>query len=81
MTLSAAATILTLTLAFGLFSTPVAWDEIDDEIRGTHFNLRNVPARIAKQRKDPWADYWTVKQSLTKAMIKDMRERMPGNES
>jgi bifunctional non-homologous end joining protein LigD len=53
-------------------STPVGWDEIDEDIRGTHFNLHNVPARIAKLRKDPWAGYWTAKQSLTKAMIKKM---------
>jgi bifunctional non-homologous end joining protein LigD len=53
-------------------STPVAWDEIAEDIRGTHFNLRNVPARIAKLRKDPWEDYWTAKQSLTKAMITKM---------
>ena len=39
-------------------STPVAWDEIDEDIRGTHFNLHNVPARVAKQRKDPWQGYW-----------------------
>jgi bifunctional non-homologous end joining protein LigD len=53
-------------------STPVAWDEIDEDIRGTHFNLRNVPQRVAKQRKDPWKDYWSTKQSLTKAMLKKM---------
>ena len=41
-------------------STPVAWDEIDDDIRGTHFNLHNVPARVAKQRKDPWQGYWNA---------------------
>jgi bifunctional non-homologous end joining protein LigD len=46
-------------------STPVAWDEIDDDIRGTHFNLHNVPGRIAKLRKDPWKDYWNAKQVLT----------------
>jgi bifunctional non-homologous end joining protein LigD len=56
-------------------STPVAWEEIDADIRGTHFNIHNVPARIAKLRKDPWAGYLTVKQALTKAMIKDMGER------
>lgn len=53
-------------------SVPVSWDEIDEDIRGTHFNLRNVPARMARLRKDPWADYWTIKQSLTKAMLKKM---------
>jgi len=53
-------------------STPVAWDEIDEDIRGTHFNLHNVPSRIAKLRKDPWKDYWTTKQVLTKAMTRKM---------
>jgi bifunctional non-homologous end joining protein LigD len=53
-------------------STPVAWDEIDEDIRGTHFNLHNVPARIAKLRKDPWKDYWTTTQALTKPMLKKM---------
>ncbi|HEY6125144.1 MAG TPA: DNA ligase D [Steroidobacteraceae bacterium] len=53
-------------------STPVAWDELDDDIRGTHFDIHNVPDRIAQQRKDPWKDYWTAKQALTKAMLKKM---------
>jgi bifunctional non-homologous end joining protein LigD len=56
-------------------STPVDWDEIDADIRGPHFNLHNVPARLAKQRKDPWAGYSEVKQALTKSMIEDMAER------
>jgi bifunctional non-homologous end joining protein LigD len=56
-------------------STPVAWDEIDEDVRGTHFNLHNVPARIAKLRKDPWDGYWTAKQSLTKAMHRRLAER------
>jgi bifunctional non-homologous end joining protein LigD len=47
-------------------STPVAWDEIDEDVRGTHFNIHNVPARMAKQRKDPWAGYWNATQSLPK---------------
>ncbi len=56
-------------------STPVAWDEIDDDIRGTHFNIHNVPARVAKQRKDPWKGYWDTNQALTKTMIKEMGEK------
>jgi bifunctional non-homologous end joining protein LigD len=56
-------------------STPVTWDEIDEDIRGAHFNLRNVPERVAKQRKDPWKDYWQAKQALTKSMIKDMASK------
>jgi bifunctional non-homologous end joining protein LigD len=59
-------------------STPVAWEEIDEDIRGTHFNLHNVPGRIAKLRKDPWAGYWSARQSLTKAMLEKMA---PGTDS
>ena len=47
-------------------STPVSWDEIDDDIRGTHFNIHNVPDRVARQRKDPWAGYWKANQPLPK---------------
>jgi bifunctional non-homologous end joining protein LigD len=54
-------------------STPVGWDEIDDDIRGTHFDIHNVPERVAKQRKDPWAAYWKCKQSLTKAATKKLK--------
>ena len=56
-------------------STPVAWEEVDADIRGTHFNILNVPERVAKQRKDPWKGYWEAGQSLTSAMIKKMAEK------
>jgi len=56
-------------------STPVTWDEIDQDIRGTHFNIHNVPARIAKQRKDPWKGYAECRQALTRSIIKDMADR------
>lgn len=50
-------------------SVPVEWDELDREIRGSHFNLSNVSQRMAKQRKDPWKGYWTCKQALTAQII------------
>ena len=54
-------------------STPVDWAEIDEDIRGTHFNIHNVPDRIAKQRKDPWKGYWNTDQALTKSMLQQMK--------
>ena len=56
-------------------ATPVSWDEIDEDIRGAHFNLHNVPARVTRLRKDPWKNYWTVSQALTKQMIKEIAAR------
>jgi bifunctional non-homologous end joining protein LigD len=48
-------------------STPVAWDEIDEEVRGTHFSIHNVPDRLVRLRQDPWRGYWDCTQALTKA--------------
>ncbi|HET7811077.1 MAG TPA: DNA ligase D [Steroidobacteraceae bacterium] len=56
-------------------STPVTWQEIDTDIRGAHFNIRNVPDRVARLRRDPWQDYWTAKQALTRTMIREMARK------
>jgi bifunctional non-homologous end joining protein LigD len=47
-------------------AVPIAWDELDDDVRGDHFNLRNVPERLA-QGVDPWADYAGAAQSIAQA--------------
>ena len=56
-------------------STPVSWEEIDEDVRGTHFNIHNVPDRVAKQRKDPWAGYWKAKQALSRSVIREMAKK------
>ena len=58
-------------------STPVTWDEIDEDIRGTHFNIHNVPTRLSRQRKDPWAGYWTCKQALGKRVLQRLAAHEP----
>ena len=55
-------------------STPVDWDELDDDVRGAHFNLGNVPRRIARQRKDPWKGYWSAEQSLSKSALRKIAD-------
>jgi bifunctional non-homologous end joining protein LigD len=55
-------------------STPVDWAEIDEDVRGTHFNLHNVPERLAKQRKDPWKGYWEARQALTRSAVQAMSD-------
>ena len=52
-------------------STPLAWDELTEEedVR-KKFTVLTVPERLAKLRKDPWADYDKTKQSITAAMWK-----------
>lgn len=36
---------------------PLAWDELDEAIRGNHFTVENAPARLANLTNDPWADF------------------------
>ena len=50
-------------------ATPIAWSELDKDIRRDHFNMRNVPERLSTI-DDPWADFFSVRQAVTKAMLK-----------
>ena len=34
------------------------------------FTVKTVPAKLARLRRDPWADYWTCRQRLRPAMTK-----------
>jgi bifunctional non-homologous end joining protein LigD len=54
-------------------SVPLAWEELDpkEDVR-SRFNVRNVPARLASLKKDPWAGYWTTRQAITPKMKKSL---------
>jgi bifunctional non-homologous end joining protein LigD len=45
---------------------PIAWSELKALQRGDAFTLRDVPARLKRRRRDPWAGIGTVKQDLSK---------------
>jgi bifunctional non-homologous end joining protein LigD len=51
-------------------STPIAWDELAQDVRNGFFNVRNVPDRLARMKADPWAEFFDVRQSVTAAMRK-----------
>ena len=53
-------------------SMPIDWRELRTDVRFDHFNLRNAPARLTKQKVDPWKDFLATRQSLTKAMLKSV---------
>ena len=44
-------------------SMPVAWPELDHDVRGAHFNVGNATSRL--QRPDPWAGYAAGAQRLS----------------
>jgi len=53
-------------------STPLSWDELESgqEVRGSYFNVRNVPERLESLDADPWAEFSTIRQSITAPMKK-----------
>ncbi|QJR11042.1 hypothetical protein DSM104443_02113 [Usitatibacter rugosus] len=52
-------------------ATPIAWEELAKDVRFDHFNVRNVPARLQRKR-DPWAGFFQVRQSVTAKMLKSV---------
>ena len=47
-------------------ATPVAWSELGSLRSANQYTLRNLPARLARLRKDPWARFTRLKQALPK---------------
>jgi bifunctional non-homologous end joining protein LigD len=45
-------------------SVPLAWNELSPAIKPNHFTVENLPARLQRLRKDPWADLLKSKQTL-----------------
>lgn len=48
-------------------SMPVAWEALDDDVRGDRFNIGTVPQMLAGRRVDPWAGYDAARQSISEA--------------
>jgi bifunctional non-homologous end joining protein LigD len=53
-------------------SVPLAWPELDEDGRGDHFNINTVRARLLKLRRDPWADYDSVRHTITACMKRSL---------
>jgi bifunctional non-homologous end joining protein LigD len=43
---------------------PLEWSELKTLKRGDAFTLKDVPARLKRRRKDPWAGIDKVRQDL-----------------
>jgi bifunctional non-homologous end joining protein LigD len=51
---------------------PIAWEQLKDDLRFDHFNVRNVPGLLRRRRRDPWSDLDAVEQELTDAMLRQV---------
>ena len=48
-------------------SMPLAWDELKALKSGAHWTVATAREHLSFQDTDPWADYWTTRQTLTRA--------------
>jgi bifunctional non-homologous end joining protein LigD len=54
-------------------SVPLTWDELSPKLKSDQFNIHNLSSRLAKLKRDPWADMKKVKQSITAATVKKLQ--------
>jgi bifunctional non-homologous end joining protein LigD len=54
-------------------STPVSWQELRKTNGPQGFTVENVPARLAKLRRDPWAEMTRTRQAITAEMEKRLQ--------
>ena len=45
-------------------STPLAWDELSESLRGDHFTIDNLRERLDFLRSDPWDGFFEVRQRI-----------------
>ncbi|HEY9025091.1 MAG TPA: non-homologous end-joining DNA ligase, partial [Burkholderiaceae bacterium] len=49
-------------------SMPIAWEELPELRGGDHWTISDARDRLSFQKADPWAGYWSCKQTMTAAM-------------
>lgn len=47
-------------------STPLAWEELSENLRSDHFTLGNIRHRLEHLKTDPWAGFFKVRQRIPK---------------
>jgi bifunctional non-homologous end joining protein LigD len=58
-------------------SVPLAWDELSPAIKPNHFNVANLPARLERMKRDPWAQLFKEEQVLPSSGSRKGRAKKP----
>ncbi len=45
-------------------SVPLDWNELSPNIKDNTYTIKTLPKRLSNLKKDPWENFWTIKQSL-----------------
>jgi bifunctional non-homologous end joining protein LigD len=47
---------------------PVSWDRLSALKSGSQWTVATAREHLSFQKADPWADYWSTRQPLARAM-------------
>jgi bifunctional non-homologous end joining protein LigD len=61
---TAVAAYSTRSLPQASVSTPLEWEELSEGLRSDHFTVGNVRHRLAFLKRDPWHDFFKVRQRI-----------------
>jgi bifunctional non-homologous end joining protein LigD len=50
-------------------SVPVSWTELTPSLDPAAFTVKTVPQRLSRQKRDPWAEYFKLKQRFSQKAI------------
>ena len=54
-------------------STPIAWDELSEDLPSDYFTVMNVPARLKRLTRDPWQAYARSARRVTGEMSRRLK--------
>jgi bifunctional non-homologous end joining protein LigD len=46
-------------------ASPLRWDELKSLTSGAPYTVKTLPARLKKLKSDPWAGFFSTRQSIT----------------
>ncbi len=53
-------------------ATPVRWEELTPRLAANRYTLRNLPRRLAALRHDPWPGFFTLRQRVPRAVLRQL---------
>lgn len=56
-------------------ATPLAWSEVTASLDPRRFDMESVPARLARQKRDPWVGFFDSNQTISAAARKTLKLR------
>ena len=51
---------------------PIDWDILEMLDDPTSLHIRSIAGWLADQREDPWAEYGTTRQHITRSMLNQL---------